>query len=130
MKKLSSVARALAFVGLAALVAGCKTTSTQTDTTDNIPNDYRLRHPIAVREGAQTLTVFIGDRRGGLTPSQRAEVGALASSRRREATGGFLLPSSARGARATGGASRRGEIRARVNGGGVPCQSVHLGPSP
>ena len=53
MKKLSNVARALAFVSLAALVAGCKTTSAQIDTTDSIPNDYRLRHPIAVREKAQ-----------------------------------------------------------------------------
>ena len=91
MKKLSNVARALAFVGLAALVAGCKTTSSQTDTADSIPNDYRLRHPIAVREKAQTLTVFIGDRRGGLTPTQRAEVGALASSWRSDATGGIVI---------------------------------------
>src|SRR4051812_42791534 len=90
MKKLQFVARALAFASLAAMLAGCKTSS-QHDVTDSIPSDYRLRHPIAVREGRQTLTVFIGDRRGGLTPSQRAEVGALASSWRREATGGFVV---------------------------------------
>ncbi len=81
MKKISSLARAAVLVSLAALVAGCRTTAI--DTTDSIPNDYRLRHPIAVREKAQTLTVLIGDRRGGLTPTQRAEVGSLASSWRR-----------------------------------------------
>ena len=76
MKTLPIVARALAFVSLAALLVGCKTT-TQSEIAAAVPNDYRQRHPIAVREGKQTLTVFIGDRRGGLTASQRAEVGAL-----------------------------------------------------
>ena len=61
MKKLNHVARALAFVSIAALMAGCKTPSMQDQVTGSIPNDYRLRHPIAVREKAQTLTVFIGD---------------------------------------------------------------------
>src|SRR5258707_14275226 len=126
MKKLSSVARALAFVGLAALVAGCKTTSTQTDTTDNIPNDYRLRHPIAVREGNQTLTVFIGDRRGGLTPSQRAEVGALAPGWRREATGGFVIEMPVGGANERSAASVSREIRAVLAASGVPAHSIEI----
>src|SRR2546423_12999116 len=87
MKKLNHVARALAFVSIAALTAGCKTTSTE-EVVSSVPNDYRLRHPIAVREKAQILTVFIGDGRGALTPAPRAEVGALASSWRQEGTGG------------------------------------------
>src|SRR5258707_1269134 len=118
MKKLSSVARALAFVGLAALVAGCKTTSTQTDTTDNIPNDYRLRHPIAVREKAQTLTVFIGDRRGGLTPTQRAEVGATAASWRRDATGGIVIETPVGGSNTPAAHSAAPEIRAILRAAG------------
>src|ERR1041384_6808931 len=69
MKKLNHVARALAFVSIAAIMAGCKTPSMQEQVTASIPNDYRLRHPIAVREKAQTLTVFIGDGRGALTPT-------------------------------------------------------------
>ena len=78
MKKINYVARTLAFVSIAALIAGCKTPSTQEQVTGTIPNDYRLRHPIAVREKAQSLTVLVGDARGALTPSQRAEVGDLA----------------------------------------------------
>ena len=49
MKKLNHIARALAFVSIAAVMAGCKTASTQDQVTGSIPNDYRLRHPIAVR---------------------------------------------------------------------------------
>ena len=111
MKKLPIVARALAFASLAAMLAGCKTVA-QSETTGGISHDYRLRHPIAVREGKQTLTVFIGDRRGGLTPLQRTEVGALASGWRREATGGFVIevPVGAANERAAASASR--EIRA------------------
>ena len=91
MTKFPTVARAVAFIGLAAMLAGCKTASTDNDITAGIPNDYRQRHPIAVREAAKTLTVFIGDRRSGLTATQRGEVGALASQWRREATGGVVI---------------------------------------
>ena len=90
MKRLPLVARALAFASLAAMLAGCKTVA-QSETTGGISHDYRLRHPIAVREGKQTLTVFIGDRRGGLTPLQRTEVAGTAPGWRRDATGGFVI---------------------------------------
>src|SRR4051812_31442351 len=56
MKILNHVARALAFVSIAAVMAGCQTSSLQEQVT-SVPNDYRLRHPIAVREKAKTLTV-------------------------------------------------------------------------
>ena len=91
MKKLPSLAHTLAFVSLAALLVGCKTTSNQGQIAASYPTDVRQRHPIAVREAKQTLTVFIGDRRGGLTATQRGEVGALAPVWRREATGGFVI---------------------------------------
>jgi len=128
MKKLNHVARALAFVSIAALMAGCKTPSMQDQVTGSIPNDYRLRHPIAVREKAQTLTVFIGDGRGTLTPTQRAEVGALASSWRQEATGGVVIemPIGATNERAAASASR--EIRSILSAAGVPHHSIEIRP--
>ena len=129
MKKLTLVARALAFASVAAMLAGCKTVA-QSETTDGISHDYRLRHPIAVREGKQTLTVFIGDRRGGLTPLQRTEVGALAAGWRREATGGFTVEVPVGGAneRAATDASR--EIRAILSANGVPGHSIEIRPVP
>ena len=47
-------ARGLLIAGFAAALAGCNTTTAQ-DTTGSIPNDYRERHPIAMKEGKQTL---------------------------------------------------------------------------
>jgi pilus assembly protein CpaD len=126
MKPLPIVARALAFASLAAILAGCKTVAE--DTTGGISYDYRLRHPIAVREGKQTLTVFIGDRRGGLTPTQRAEVGALAPAWRRDATGGIVVEVPVGGAneRAAAGVAR--EIRSVLSAAGVPAHSIEIRP--
>jgi pilus assembly protein CpaD len=128
MKKRSSLAQALALVSLAAMLAGCKTTATQGEITGSFPNDHRQRHPIAVREAPQTLTVFIGDRRSGLTATQRAEVGALAPAWRREATGGFVIevPFGTANERAAMGAAR--EIRAVLASAGVPHGSIEVRP--
>jgi pilus assembly protein CpaD len=128
MTKLPSLARALAFVSLAALLAGCKTTASPDEVTSAIPSDYRLRHPIAVREGPQVLNVFIGDNRGGLTPTQRAEVTALVSNWRREATGGIVIevPSGTPNARAAHGALH--EVRSLLIAAGVPPHGIEVRP--
>ena len=127
MKKLNHVARALAFASIAAVMAGCKTASMEEHVT-SVPSDYRLRHPIAVREKVKTLTVFIGDGRGTLTPTQRAEVGALASSWRQEASGGIVIgmPVGASNERAAASASR--EIRAILGAAGIPPHSIEIRP--
>jgi pilus assembly protein CpaD len=128
MSKLPTVARAVAFIGLAAMLAGCKTTGSDADMTSSIPSDYRQRHPIAVREGTQTLTVFIGNRRNGLNPTQRAEVGAVASRWRREATGGIVIevPSGTSNEGAANGAAH--EIRSVLSAAGVPHHSIEVRP--
>jgi len=128
MKKSLSLARALALAGAAAALAGCQ--SATVDVAQNMPSDYRLRHPIAVREKVQSLTVFIGDARGTLTPTQRAEVGALASSWRREATGGIVIdvPAGSPNERAAASATR--EIRSILSAAGVPHHAVDVRPYP
>jgi pilus assembly protein CpaD len=127
MKKSLTLARALAFVSVAALLAGCQTTS-KVDAVQAIPDDYRLRHPIAVREKVQSLTVFIGDGRGTLTPTQRAEVGAIAAKWRQEATGGIVIdmPVGAANERAVASASR--EIRSILTSTGVPGHAIEIRP--
>lgn len=127
MKQLPRLARALAFVSLAALMAGCQTTA-KPEITGSVPNDYRARHPIAVREKAQTLTVFVGDARGGLTATQRAEVGAIASRWRHEATGGIVveMPVGAPNERVAAGVAR--EIRSLLASAGVPHHSIEIRP--
>ncbi len=81
-------ARALVVAGLAMAVAGC---STARDTTASVPSDYRQRHPIAVKEGKRSLELFVGSGRGGLTPTQRAEVLAFAQAWKRDGTGALII---------------------------------------
>jgi pilus assembly protein CpaD len=92
--------RAGLIAGLAASLAACNTT-TATDTTGGIPNDYRARHAISLKEGKKTLVLFVGHGRGGLSPTQRAEVLAFAQNWRRDATGGVTID------RPVGGATER-----------------------
>jgi pilus assembly protein CpaD len=83
-------ARGAMIVGFAAALAGCNTT-TALDTTGSIPLDYHDRHPITVAEGKKTLLLFVGAGRGGLSPSQRAEVLAFAQNWKHDATGGVTI---------------------------------------
>ncbi|MEJ0074959.1 MAG: CpaD family pilus assembly protein [Alphaproteobacteria bacterium] len=124
MKK--ALGLALAFAGTA-LLAGCQT---QVDMVQSIPDDYRQRHPIAVREKVQSTTVFIGDGRGTLTPTQRAEVGALASGWRNEGTGGIVIemPVGSPNERAAASATR--EIRSILAAAGVPHRAIEIRPYP
>jgi len=92
--------RAGLIAGLAASLAACNTT-TATDTTGGIPDDYRARHPISLQEGKKTLVLFVGHGRGGLLPTQRAEVLAFARNWQRDATGGVTID------RPMGGATER-----------------------
>jgi pilus assembly protein CpaD len=81
--------RTVAVFALALTCSGCMFAATKDVST--VPLDYRLRHPIAIKEANKSLEVFIGSRRGSLTPVQRAEVAGFASSWKREATGGIIV---------------------------------------
>lgn len=80
----------VAAAAVAAILAGCQHTQDVAD-APTAPNDYRLRHPIAIREGARTVELFIGSTRGTLTPTQRADIANFAQSWKREATGGVII---------------------------------------
>ena len=114
-------ARAIAILGLAALLAGCKT---DRDIVASAAPDYRQRHPISVKEGTRTMDIFIGDRRGGLNPTQQAEVAAFAHTWRREATGGIIIdvPSGTSNERAAHDALR--EVRSILAVSGVPASAI------
>jgi pilus assembly protein CpaD len=129
MNRNLTLARTLALVSLTALLAGCNTTS-QVEVVQSIPDDYRVRHPIAVREKVQSMAVFIGDARGTLTPAQRADVGALASSWRNEAAGGIVIemPVGSPNERAAASATR--EIRSILAATGVPGRAIEIRPYP
>ena len=119
-------ARGLLLAGIAVAIAGCQTMAR--DTTGSIPTDYRARHPIAIKEGNHTLTLFVGAGRGGLTPMQRAEVLAFAQTWKREATGGVTID------RPTGTPNERAahdtlkQVLSILAGAGIPSHGIGVNP--
>lgn len=108
--------------GAAIALGAC--THTNDDVTASIPDDYRLRHPIAIQESNQTVDVFVGNARGGLSAPQRADVVTLTRSWMHEGTGPITIdvPVQTRNARAA--ADSVHEIRSLLAAGGVPANGV------
>src|SRR4051794_22750392 len=75
-------------IGVAIALGAC--THDPEVVTATVPDDYRLRHPIAVEEANRSIVVFVGHARGGLSASQRADVIGLARTWRREGTGAVV----------------------------------------
>jgi pilus assembly protein CpaD len=115
--------RAVAALGLAASLGGCYT---QHVADQPYPTDYRERHPISLTEGTQTVEVFLGRNRGGLTPSQRADVLAFAQSWRREATGGIVIDIPHGGPTDRAAADSMREVHSILAASGVPRQAVYV----
>ena len=114
-----------ALAGLSITLGAC------TDTTGDIvaarvPDDYRLRHPIAIQEADRSVVVFVGHGRGGLSASQRADVIGLARIWVSEGTGAIVadVPVDTPNARAAQSAFR--EIQALLAAGGVPARGITL----
>jgi len=113
-----------ALVGLAVALGACTTTTDEAVRTGSIPDDYRQRHPIAVQEANQSIVIFIGHARGGLSASQRADVMGLAQTWLREATGAIVadVPVDTPNARAAADSLR--EIHAVLASAGVPPRGL------
>jgi pilus assembly protein CpaD len=114
-----------ALLGLSVLLGAC--THTDGETTASIPAvpfDYRDRHPIAVHEANQTMVIFVGKGRGGLSASDRAEVMGLAQSWRHEATGPISadVPTDTPNAAAAADAFR--EAQSLLTAAGVPPRGI------
>jgi pilus assembly protein CpaD len=114
-----------ALVCLSVALAGCNTV-TEVVTTASVPDDYRLRHPIAVGEVDRSIIIFVGHSRSGLSAPQRADVMGLAQTWVREGTGAIVaeVPVDTPNARAAAASFR--EIRALLAAGGVPARGITL----
>src|SRR6266480_6856628 len=115
------VRAAAALVGVAVVLGGC---NTDRALIASIPEDYRLRHPIAIQEANQSVVIFVGQARGGLAASQRADVMGLAQVWLREGTGAIVadVPVGTPNARAAADAFR--EAHALLSAAGVPPRGV------
>jgi pilus assembly protein CpaD len=112
-----------ALVGLAVVLGAC----THTDdvaVTASVPDDYRLRHPIAIQEADRSVVIFIGHARGGLSGPQRADVMGLAQLWLQEGTGAITadMPVGTPNARAA--ADSIHEIQALLAAAGVPPRGL------
>jgi pilus assembly protein CpaD len=123
LDRTSAPRMAVALIGLAVALGACTHTEDHI-TTASVPDDYRLRHPIAVEESNQSVVVFVGRGRGGLTAEQRADVMGLAQSWAREATGVINadVPVDTPNARAAADSMR--EIQALLAAAGVPPRGL------
>ena len=109
-------------VGLAVALGACK--HANQELTASVPDDYRQRHPIAIQEADQSVVIFVGHARGGLSASQRADVVGLAQTWLREGTGAISadLPVATPNARAAADSFR--EIQALLAAAGVPPRGI------
>jgi pilus assembly protein CpaD len=111
-----------ALVGLAVVLGAC--THTDEAVTASVPDDYRLRHPIAIQEANESIVIFVGHARGGLSATQRADVMGLAQTWLKEATGAINadVPVDTPNARAAADSVR--EIQALLVSAGVPPRGI------
>jgi pilus assembly protein CpaD len=114
-----------ALAGLSVALGGCNYTSGEV-VTASVPDDYRLRHPIAVEETNHLIVIFVGHARGGLSASQRADVMGLARTWVREGTGAIVADVPVDTANARAAASAFHEIQAVLAAGGVPAHGITL----
>ncbi|RAI43226.1 pilus assembly protein CpaD [Rhodoplanes roseus] len=119
--------RVAAALVLATTLGGCLGTRDR-DPTASVPVDYRLRHPITIQEGDQTLELFIGSNRGSLTPTQRAQVVSFAQTWKREATGGIVIELPAGTPNERAAADALPEVQSILQAGGLPPNGIHVQP--
>src|SRR5438105_7250432 len=114
-----------ALAGMSVVLGACNYTSGDI-VTGSVPDDYRLRHPIAVTEANRSVVVFVGHARGSLTAPQRADVLGLARVWTQEGTGAITVdvPVDTPNSRAAAASFR--EIQGLLLAGGVPSHAIAL----
>jgi pilus assembly protein CpaD len=112
-----------ALVGAAVALGACTHTE-EVATTASVPDDYRLRHPIAIQEAERSVVIFVGRARGGLSAEQRADVMGLAQTWLHEGTGAIVadVPNGTPNARPAADTFR--EVQALLSAAGVPPRGI------
>src|ERR1700754_4622744 len=119
---------ALLLAGFAAL-GGCTHRSQADDIiTGNLPDDYRLRHPIVVQEASKTTEIFVGHARGGLTTAQRADVAGLSQEWLRQGTGAIIIDIPTGTPNAEAAKQTVAEIQGIFASAGIPARGVNVRP--
>jgi pilus assembly protein CpaD len=112
---------AVALLLLASALGAC---THPLEETASIPSDYRLRHPIVIREADHSIDIFVGTGRDGLSAMQRADVAGLAPSWVQEATGAVIVDVPVDTPNARAAADTYHEVRSILLAGGVPANGI------
>ena len=120
----AATARTLLLAAAAIALTACQHNEELTGIAGTVPDDYRQRHPIAIKEGERTVELFIGRARGGLTPAQRDDVGAFATAWRAEASGGIVIDVPARTDNARAARDALAEVRSILQASGAPASAI------
>lgn len=119
-------AQAAGLLTAGALLTGCQTNREIVAYAP--PADYRLRHPIAIKERARSVEVFIGSNRGNLTTPQRASIVGFANNWRREGTGGVIVDIPAGTPNEIAANDALKEIKPLLHAAGVPPHGIVVRP--
>src|SRR5579864_5157018 len=113
-----------AMFGLSVALGACTETTGSVAIPAQVPDDYRLRHPIVIQEANRSIVLFVGHARGGLSAEQRADVMGLAQTWLHEGTGAIVadVPTGTPNARAAADAFR--EVQALLSAAGVPPHGI------
>src|SRR3954465_6640232 len=114
-----------ALIGVAVALGACQHTS-DVVTTAGVPDDYRLRHPIAIQEADRSIVVFVGRGRGGLSGPQRADVMYLGQTWMREGTGVISIDVPVRTPNARAAEDSLREIKSTLAAVGVPPRATNI----
>lgn len=123
-RRAGTAVRVVAAAGLAAMLAGCYRSPQVAERA--YPTDYRERHPITIKERAHTVEIFVGRNRGGLTPSQRADVLSFAQQWRHEAMSGIIIDVPRGGGVDHAAADSLREVHSILAASGVPRTAVYM----
>jgi pilus assembly protein CpaD len=116
-----------AMLGLSVILGACsETTGSVATPRAGIPEDYRLRHPIAVEEANRSIVLFVGHARGGLSATQRDDVAGLAQNWVAEGTGAIVVDVPVNTPNAHAAESTYREARGVLEAGGVPGNGIKL----
>lgn len=115
-----------AMFGLSVALGACTDISDPVTTTARIPEDYRLRHPIAIQEADRSVVLFVGHARGGLSSAQRTDVAGLAQSWVGEGTGTIIVDVPVNTSNARAAESAAHEAKAVLETRGVPSNAIKL----
>ena len=115
-----------AMVGLSVVLGACSETTGSVAAPVQVPDDYRLRHPITVQEANRSIVLFVGHARGGLSAPQRDDVAGLARSWVAEGTGAIVVDVPVNTPNARAAESAYHEARSVLEAGGVPGNGIRL----